>query len=76
VGTAAGGLPEVVTEGETGFLRPVGDVEGMAEAALKILGDNNLRSRLCENGRKVAAERFGRQAIISEYEAFYREILG
>lgn len=75
VGSDAGGLPEVITDGETGFLLPVGDVEGMAEATLRILDDIDLRSRLCENGRRVAAERFGRDAIVSEYEAFYREVL-
>ena len=37
VGTAAGGLPEVVEDGRHGFLRPVGDVDGMAEAALGLL---------------------------------------
>src|SRR5207253_2503689 len=39
IGTAAGGLPEVVVDGETGYLRPVGDVEGMAEAALDLIRD-------------------------------------
>jgi glycosyltransferase involved in cell wall biosynthesis len=34
IGSRAGGLPEVVVEGETGYLLPVGDVEGMAERAI------------------------------------------
>src|SRR5947209_587047 len=35
IASRAGGLPEVVVDGETGFLCPVGDVDGMAAAALK-----------------------------------------
>ena len=68
IGTAAGGLPEVVTTGETGFLHDVGDVDAMAISALKILGDDVLRTKMCENGRRVAAERFGRDRIVDEYE--------
>ena len=76
IGTASGGIREVVTPGETGYLLPVGDVDGMADAALKILGDESLRSQMCENGRRIAADRFNRDKIVSEYESFYREILG
>src|SRR6202140_5420055 len=39
IGTRAGGLPEVVIDGETGFLLPVGDVDAMASRAIKILSD-------------------------------------
>ena len=39
IGSAAGGLPEVVEDGVTGYLRPVGDVEGMSAAALSLLRD-------------------------------------
>jgi N-acetyl-alpha-D-glucosaminyl L-malate synthase BshA len=37
IGTRAGGLPEVVEDGVSGFLRPVGDVEGVANAGLDLL---------------------------------------
>src|SRR6185437_8133008 len=39
IGTAAGGLPEVVRDGETGALCPVGDVDGMSNAAIGIVRD-------------------------------------
>src|SRR6476469_1905070 len=39
IGTSAGGLPEVVEDGRSGFLRPVGDVDGMAAAAVLLLTD-------------------------------------
>lgn len=76
VGTDSGGIGEVITSGETGFLLPVGDVDGMAQAALRILRDDDLQAQFCENGRRVAAEQFSEKEIVSEYEALYRTIIG
>ncbi|MGO4374731.1 N-acetyl-alpha-D-glucosaminyl L-malate synthase BshA, partial [Paenibacillus sp. MCAF20] len=39
IGSNAGGIPELVTHGETGFLSPIGDVESMAENAIRLLQD-------------------------------------
>jgi N-acetyl-alpha-D-glucosaminyl L-malate synthase BshA len=70
-----GGLPEVVEEGVTGFLRPVGDVEGMAEAALRILADGALASRMAEAARRAAVENFTTTQIIPRYLDYYREVI-
>ncbi len=75
VATRVGGLPEVITDGETGFLRPVGDVEGMAEAALNLLEDNVLRRRFGEAGRAAAVERFNESAIVERYRTIYQQVL-
>jgi N-acetyl-alpha-D-glucosaminyl L-malate synthase BshA len=75
VGTNAGGLREVVKNGETGFLCEVGDVAGMAAASLEILSD---RKRWTEMSRLAAADaraRFSRDAIVTQYESLYRESL-
>ena len=71
IGSRAGGLVEVVTEGETGALRPVGDVEGMAQAAVSILGDQATWQRMSEAGAADARRRFARNDIVAQYEAFY-----
>lgn len=71
IGSRAGGLVEVITEGETGALRPVGDVEGMAQAAVSILGDQATWQRMSEAGAADARRRFARSDIVSQYEAFY-----
>jgi len=71
IGTRAGGLPEVVRDGETGFLHPVGDVDAMAASAIAILSD---RARWERMGRAAAADaraRFGLDATVAAYEAFY-----
>ncbi|MHC4731466.1 MAG: N-acetyl-alpha-D-glucosaminyl L-malate synthase BshA [Planctomycetota bacterium] len=74
--SAVGGLPEVVEEGVTGFLCPVGDVEGMAARALGLLGDPEAYRTMAGAARTRAVERFGRSLWIGEYEAAYRQLLG
>jgi N-acetyl-alpha-D-glucosaminyl L-malate synthase BshA len=71
VGAAAGGLVEVVQDGITGALRPVGDVEGMAEAAIAILADPTRHRRMGEVAAADARARFAESAIVARYEALY-----
>ena len=76
VGTAAGGLPEVVEDGACGFLRPVGDVEGMAEAALRLLEDPVLWKQFSAEARRRAVEEFPTEEIVSRYRSLYEATLG
>jgi len=72
--SAVGGLPEVVVEGETGFLTPVGDVDGMIDRALRVLRDDALHARL----RTAAARRalvFAAERIVPRYERVYEDVL-
>lgn len=75
VGSLAGGLPEVVREGETGALRPVGDVEAMARASIEILGDRDRWQAMSGAAAADARARFSRDQIVAEYEALYRTAL-
>jgi N-acetyl-alpha-D-glucosaminyl L-malate synthase BshA len=75
VATRVGGVPEVVEEGETGFLFPVGDVEAMADAAILILNDPQTARRMGKRGRELAIERFTDDKIIPQYEALYASLL-
>jgi len=75
VASRVGGLPEVVEEGVNGFLRPVGDVDGMAEAALRILSDSALAARMAEAARRTAVDRFTTDQVIPQYLDYYREVL-
>jgi glycosyltransferase involved in cell wall biosynthesis len=64
-------LPEVVRVGETGALCTVGDTDGMAREAYKIL---SVEERLRAMGERAAAdarERFSRDMIVPQYEALY-----
>jgi N-acetyl-alpha-D-glucosaminyl L-malate synthase BshA len=71
IASSAGGLPEVVVEGETGFLRPVGDVDGMAEAAIALLLDEPRRHAMGRAARRHAVEEFGQDAVVARYRALY-----
>ena len=71
IATNAGGLPEVVDDGETGYLRSIGDVNGMAEAAIAILSDPALQRRMGQRGREVAIEKFHVKNVVPRYRALY-----
>ena len=76
IATAVGGLPEVVKEGVTGFLRPVGDVEGMAAAALELLTDPQRLRQFGEAAREDAVGRFSEDAVVERYRELYRRVAG
>jgi N-acetyl-alpha-D-glucosaminyl L-malate synthase BshA len=71
VGTDAGGMPEVVRNGETGILCPPGDVQGMSRAALSILGNPATWQKMSELGAADARARFSLDQIVSRYEHLY-----
>jgi glycosyltransferase involved in cell wall biosynthesis len=55
VSTAAGGIPDIVTDGVSGLLAPVGDDEALARSVCRVLGDPVLAARLRQSGRAAAA---------------------
>lgn len=75
VGSNAGGIVEVVPDGEAGFLHPVGDVDAMAASALRILRDADLRQKFQLAGRKLAMGRFSAEAVVPQYEALYERVI-
>jgi glycosyltransferase involved in cell wall biosynthesis len=76
VASNAGGLPEVVIDGETGFLRRVGDVDGMAAAAMQLLTDNDLHRRFAAASRRRAVEEFSQDGVVHRYRAIYERLTG
>jgi len=76
VATRVGGLPEVVIDGETGVLRDLGDVDGMAAASLEILGDRARWARMSAAAADDARRRFSRDEMVARYEAFYERTIG
>lgn len=71
-----GGIPEVVTEGETGFLSDVGDVEHMSRNASVLLKDENLRRSFGVRARELAVSRYDAAKIIPMYMKYYEKIIG
>ena len=75
IATEVGGLPEVVTHGENGFLLPLGDVNAMVEAALELLRDEPRRRRFGAAGRRRALENFSESDVVERYRGVYQRAL-
>ncbi|MGE5646489.1 MAG: N-acetyl-alpha-D-glucosaminyl L-malate synthase BshA [Acidobacteriota bacterium] len=75
VATRVGGLPELVTSGEDGFLENAGDIEGQAARVVELLTDDALYRKLSGAARRTAEARFCTSLIIPQYEAYYEEVV-
>src|SRR5579885_2153469 len=75
VATRAGGVPEVIDHGSTGFLADVGDVETMSRYAIELLSDEARLRDMGKRARAAAMERFCASKIVKQYEDFYRRVL-
>jgi N-acetyl-alpha-D-glucosaminyl L-malate synthase BshA len=76
VASRVGGLPEVIIDGESGYLCEVGDIDEMAAASIRILSDDKHRKELSDAGRAFAVKHFSSERIVPQYEEYYRRILG
>ena len=75
VGTRVGGLPELVGDGDGGFLYEVDDFDGMAQGLRTLLTDRDLRAWVSARARRRALSLFSSEIIVPQYEAFYRDVL-
>jgi N-acetyl-alpha-D-glucosaminyl L-malate synthase BshA len=75
ISTRVGGIPEVVTDGETGFLSEVGDVEKMSADAARLVRDTELRREMGRKARESAISRYSTDQVIPQYISFYEEVL-
>ena len=75
IATAVGGVPEMIQNGVTGMLFPVGDVEAMSQAAVALLKDRDRLNAMALAGRQEAQRTYCASRVIPRYEAFYESIL-
>ena len=75
VASDVGGVPEVVSHGETGWLVPPGDPAAMAAAALSLLADPPRRAAMGRAARAAALARFQPGPLVSRVEEIYRGVL-
>jgi glycosyltransferase involved in cell wall biosynthesis len=68
------GAPEVVRSGRTGELVRLGDGAALVAAIRKLAGDESLRQRYGEAGRRLALERFDHRRMVEHIEGFYRRL--
>lgn len=74
ISSNAGGLPEVVLNGKTGFTSEVGDVDSMGKNAIRLLKDEALWKSFSENAFDHA-QQFSVEKIVPAYESYYQEIV-
>ncbi len=74
ISSNAGGLPEVNVQGKTGFLSNVGDVQDMANSALRILKDENTLNQFKQHALEHSKV-FSIDKIVPIYEAIYKKAL-
>jgi len=73
--TRVGGVPELITHGDDGFLEAPGDIAALAARVVSLLTDDDLHYRMSKAGRWTAAERFCSDKIIPQYEQFYEDVV-
>lgn len=75
VATAAGGVTELVADGVTGLLTPVGDPDRLANALVRLLTSPLERQAMGANAAR-AAQRFGSSEMAGRYFELYRDLAG
>jgi glycosyltransferase involved in cell wall biosynthesis len=75
IATNAGGLPEVIDHGRTGFMADVGDVDTMAAHAIDVLSDPKKLKDISYRARVMAQSRYCATKIIPIYEDFYNQVV-
>lgn len=75
VSTDAGGIPDMLADGESGLLVPVGDVERMAAAVVRVLSDRALAARLRQAGL-AEAQRYAWDRVKAQWMDAYRRAAG
>ena len=70
-----GGIPEVLIDGEGGFLHPFGDIAAMARSLAALADSPGFAGQMGARGHQRAEENFTADRIVPQYEALYRAVL-
>ena len=75
VATRVGGVPDVVRDGEDGFLVDRGAVDQLVDALARLAADPDLRARMGEAGRSRVLPRYAVQRLVDDVDRLYRSLL-
>ncbi len=76
VGSAVGGIPDIIADGKNGLLVPERSPEAIARAVLTIAADPGLRERMTAGARQDVNQRFGWEAISGQFEKLFNDVIG
>lgn len=68
------GAPEVVLPDQTGLLVPLNDIQGLAEAMVRLAGDAAMRDRMGRAGREWCLRRFDHERMVDDIESLYKKL--
>lgn len=75
IGTNTGGIPEVIIEGETGYVCEVGDIEQISYRAIQLLSNEELHKKMSDHAIYTARHAFHSDIIVSQYESIYYDLI-
>lgn len=75
VSTTVGSIPDVVIDGETGFVVPPRDARSLADRIVVLLNDQALRSRMGKQGRALVERSYSLDRMLDELERVYKSVL-
>jgi N-acetyl-alpha-D-glucosaminyl L-malate synthase BshA len=75
IGTNVGGIPEVIADGETGYICEVADIDEMAEKALHIVSNPGIHEKMAKLSVERVHREFHSERILQQYEEIYFDTL-
>ena len=74
VSTTTGSIPDVVTDGESGFMVPPRDVNALADRIARLSADPDLRAAMGRQGRHTVERSYSIDHMVDELERVYRQV--
>ena len=75
IGTNVGGIPEVITDGENGYICELGDIRTIAKKAVTLLQDQALHEKISQKALETVNTKFKADTIVEQYEELYFTLL-
>lgn len=73
VSTRVGGIPDLVTNEENGYIYDAGDADSMGDAIVKILSDDSLANRMSANNHRKIVDSYSLEVYARQLREIYKE---
>ena len=68
------GVPEIVKNGETGYMVKPGDIDELSEAVIKLWSDKDAYNSMSKNARKLMEDKFDKKRQFDEFLNYFKRI--
>ncbi|MFC4387642.1 N-acetyl-alpha-D-glucosaminyl L-malate synthase BshA [Gracilibacillus marinus] len=76
IGTNVGGIPEVIVDGETGYIEELGDIQAIAHRVIQLFNNDTVRQTMSQASIDRVKQHFSSDEIRRQYEDVYYSVLG